>query len=185
MTIRTELLKIDQLSAELTDAIDAELRAAFPDVDDNGLDTNGVQWAQQRDWRVIAWDGDDWGGVVDIVMRDITAGGLAVKVGGIGNVMTQPAKRGRGLAKAAMRHAQNAICQDLGADAGVLFCLREMVNFYSALGWEDMGRLITYRQDNGAHIFDTRHQQEGCAMVRPCRDFKMPHGPMDIKGRLW
>ncbi len=180
---RTDVLQAQLTPRELVEPINTAYREEFANVVD-GVDENGIEWTD-GDFRVLAWDDEVWGAVVEVIKRTITVGDRAVVVGGIGGVMTVPAMRGRGMAKSAMRHAMDFICDELRADAGMLFCARETIPFYEKLGWYDLQRKITYHQSNGAGVMDTRGHADGCAMFKPCRDFSFPYGPIDVGGRLW
>jgi GNAT superfamily N-acetyltransferase len=168
---------------ELVQPINTAYREAFPNVID-GMDENGIAWSD-GEFRVLAWDNEVWGAIVEIVKRTITVGEQTMVVGGVGGVMTLPAMRGRGMATSAMRHAADFICDELRANAGVLFCTRELLPFYAKLGWYDLQRQITYHQAGGARVMDTRSYADGCAMFKPCRDFVFPYGPIDVGGLLW
>jgi GNAT superfamily N-acetyltransferase len=168
---------------ELVEPINTAYREAFPTIVD-GVDEKGIEWSD-GEFRVLAWDDEAWGAIVEILKRTITVGEQTVVVGGVGGVMTLPTMRGRGIASSAMRHAADFICDELRADAGVLFCVPDLMPFYAKLGWYDLQRKFTYHQSDGVRVMDTRNHADGCAMFKPCRDFVFPYGPIDVGGKLW
>jgi GNAT superfamily N-acetyltransferase len=183
LSIRVEVVPKAQTPAHLRDEINRWYRRVFPDVNAQGIDTSGRQWAE-GDYRVLAWHDDMWGGIVEVLRREILVGGQRVKVGGVGGVMTLPHMRGRGLAKAAMRRTADFICGELDAAAGMLYCLDEMVPFYAALGWQVLNRPITYQQGGETHMFEMQDTGDN-AMILPCGDFVFPAGEVNIQGSLW
>jgi len=184
MSIRTDVMHTHLVPPELKEQIDKISLEVFPNVDEHGVDKEGIEWASSE-ILVLAWDDDEWGGHVGILRRTIEVGGTEVTVGGVGGVMTRPDMRGRGLGKAALRHAGDVICNEMGADAGMLYCLPTMQGYYGAAGWYELQRQITYHQSDGAHVLDTRSHQTDSAMFLPCNGFVFPHGPIDVQGKLW
>lgn len=180
---RTDVVHAHLTPRELVEPINTAYRAVFANVVD-GVDENGIEWSDGQ-FRVLAWDNDAWGAIVEILKRTIIVGEREVVVGGVGGVMTVPAMRGRGLATSAMRHAADFICGKLQADAGMLFCTQALIPFYERLGWYDLQRKITYHQSDGARVMDTRGHADGCAMFKPCGDFVFPYGAIDVRGTLW
>jgi GNAT superfamily N-acetyltransferase len=69
----------------------------------------------------------------------------AVRVGGVGAVLTFPQFRGEGHASSIMRSAAEHI--DRTADLGMLFCDARTVPFYERLGWDALprGRVLIER----------------------------------------
>jgi predicted N-acetyltransferase YhbS len=184
MTIRTHFFPVAETPAELVSQIDAAYLKAFPTINAEGVGADGREWDFGR-YRVICWLNDEWGAIAEILVRTIKVGDVEVRVGGVGGVMTLPEFRKQGLASAVMRHVSDAICQELRADAGMLYCDPDLLPFYSALGWYELQREIHYQQSNRNSVFDSRGHKDGCAMFKPCSDFVFPSGPIDIQGKLW
>jgi predicted acetyltransferase len=76
---------------------------------------------------------------VEIVEPDAYVGQEAVRLGGIGGVLTLPGWHRRGLVQAGLQKAQAFMCEELNVDFGLLMCDQEMVPFYSKLGWGGSG----------------------------------------------
>lgn len=183
MTIRVEVIPKANTPAPLRSVIARWYRDVFPDVNAQGIDTSGRAWAE-GDYRVLAWYDGEWGGIVEILQREIRVGGQPVLVGGVGGVMTLPHMRGRGLGKAAMQSAADFICGALGADAGMLYCLDALVPYYAALGWQVVNRPVHYQQPTGAGVLDTPNTDDN-VMILPCGGFAFPAGEIDVQGTLW
>jgi GNAT superfamily N-acetyltransferase len=92
-----------------------------------------IEWAGPQRC-VIGWDGDAAACFVGMTLRDATWNDRPVLVGGIGNVKTHPAARGRGLATAAMGRAGDFFRAN-SVDFVLLVCEPGLVAFYERLGW--------------------------------------------------
>ena len=138
------MLTLDRF-ADLTDADRAAVlaltRAVYPPAETAGWDGHAVEWAAPE-WCVRVRDGGDLVSYAGVYLRDATHDGRPARVGGVGNVKTHPAARGRGFAAAAVRRAADFFA-DRGVAFGLLVCRPELAGFYARLGWQAFaGRLI-------------------------------------------
>ena len=70
-----------------------------------------------------------------IVVPEVIHDGHAMRIAGVGGVMTYPQFRGEGHGTAVMQHATVHILADPSFDVGMLFCAPETVAFYRRFGW--------------------------------------------------
>jgi predicted GNAT family N-acyltransferase len=131
------------------------------------------------DWHILITVDEKLVSHVEIVEREAFVGQEAVRLGGIGGVLTLPEWRGRGLAQAGMRKAQEFMCEELGVEFGLLMCDQEMVPFYSKFGWVEVAGPLVYDQPEGKVIFDDK------VMIFNCSDMDWPQGMIDIRGYPW
>ncbi|HEX5503955.1 MAG TPA: GNAT family N-acetyltransferase [Thermomicrobiales bacterium] len=84
--------------------------------------------------------GEDGGlrGACELIERTITVDGAPVAIAGLGGVVVEEARRGRGLGSRLVRAAMDA-ARARGYDFALLFCDAERRAFYARLGW----RLLT------------------------------------------
>jgi aminoglycoside 2'-N-acetyltransferase I len=115
--------------------------------------------------------------------RQIDVGTSSLLVAGTGGVLTPPTHRGAGLARATMRHAQQAM-NAAGADFGYLGCAEEVVGFYEASGWTRISapeRHLT--RDRG----NVEHPAGQPILICPGRRHigQWPAGTIDLHGLPW
>ena len=78
---------------------------------------------------------------LQVFRKRVRVDGATLAVGGVGNVYTDPAYRGSGLASALLEHALTAMRQH-GFDASLLFASR--LDFYARFGWRSHLRYLSY-----------------------------------------
>jgi GNAT superfamily N-acetyltransferase len=180
--IRTVLIPTTETPADLVEPINAQYRAVFPYVNENGIDRNGHVWASGS-LRILIYVEDVWGAIIELSPRTIYVGTTPIDIVGIGGVMTVPTMRGRGLASAGMRHAMRYICKS-GYDAGALFCAEERRTFYEQLGWQRIHeRKLTYQRNGQDTPFDI--QRGNHFMLYGCDVFQLPAGDFNVGISLW
>jgi hypothetical protein len=96
-----------------------------------------VEWSS-AEWCVRVQDGGALVSYVGVYLRAAEWDGRAALVGGIGNVKTHPAARGRGFAGLGVRQAI-AFFAEVGADFGLLVCEPHLVGYYARLEWRPFG----------------------------------------------
>ena len=103
----------------------------------------------------------------------------AVRIGGIGGVITRQDSRNRGYASAAMRAAVAHMKEEDGADFGLLFCEPHNFAFYRGLGWCQFAGPVFAEQPEGRVRFDV--------MAAFVFDLRLsPHdGALDLRGLPW
>jgi len=143
-----------------------------------GAEEDKYEWAEP-DWHVVVRSEDRYVCHGAITERVATAGGASVKLGGIGNVMTPPTWRGRGLGAAAMREAAAFMRDTLRVEFGLLLCSAGLVPWYCTLDWRRVKAPLSFWQAGGKVRWDEE------AMVLACTERVWPEGPIDLCGLPW
>jgi aminoglycoside 2'-N-acetyltransferase I len=114
-----------------------------------------VAWAQGAGRRILMRDdGSELICHVGLHLRDVTWDGRAVRVGGVGGVVTRADRRRNGLATAAMKRAAQEIGEVDKADFALLFCQPPNFAFYQGLGWRQFEGEVFVEQPHGRVRFD-------------------------------
>lgn len=93
-----------------------------------------MEWAPQT-VRVMLWEDEQLVCHVGALIRDGLIDGRAVRVGGIGGVMTTPASRRRGCARTALAAMHTHLVDDQHVSFSLMFCAANLHSFYGKLGW--------------------------------------------------
>jgi predicted GNAT family N-acyltransferase len=141
-------------------------------------DNESTVWSAV-DWHVLARVEGKLVSHVGIVERLAQVNGQAVKLGGIGGVVTLMGWRGRGLAHSTMHAAQGFMCEELAVEFGLLICDRVMVPFYQRLGWVEEEGPLMYDQPEGEVTL------EDVFMVCSCSGKAWPEGAVNLCGYPW
>ncbi len=114
-----------------------------------------------------------------MVTREVSTGGELVRVAGIGNVMTRPEYRRRGVASAMMRAAADLMRFRLGTEFGMLICHPRVAPVYARAGWIRVEGPTRFAQASGIATYphDT--------MVLKLTEREWPGGPIDLRGLPW
>lgn len=144
------------------------------------LPADSYSWSPQTwsvlvktDRRVVAHAG--------VLYRVITVGDLRVPVGGMVGVMTLPAWRGRGFARAALDMATAFVGLQLWARFALVICPRGDADFYDHLGWRVAEAPIWCEQPGGPVKLEGE-----VALFMPCQgDIEWPPGPIHLRGTPW
>jgi aminoglycoside 2'-N-acetyltransferase I len=142
-------------------------------------DGDTTQWAEDSDWFVLVWEGQELVSNVGILERTITVGGQPVRVGGIGGVATGLAWRGRGFAGQAMKASAIFMHDTLAVEFGLLVCDTHMVPYYGKLGWQLVNCHTWMEQPQGKEPFTDP------VMVLPVCKQDWPEGEIDLCGLPW
>ena len=89
----------------------------------------------------VAADGDRIVSTLQVFTKHVRVDGTVLKVGGVGNVYTDPQHRRRGLAPELLRRAITAM-ERQGFDLSLLFATR--LELYGALGWRSHVRHLSF-----------------------------------------
>lgn len=116
---------------------------------------------------------------VGLLRHEVSAGGRAVEVAGVGGVATVPEAHGRGLAQRGMRHAAEFFCHEWGTEFGLLFCRDALVHFYERLGWQVVTDPVEIEQPDGPVVCSMN------VMVLPCGGRRWPEGPVALRSLPW
>ena len=103
----------------------------------------------------------------------------AVRIGGIGGVITRQDSRNKGHASAAMRVAVAHMKEKDGAGFGLLFCEPHNFAFYRGLGWRQFAGPVFAEQPEGRVRFDVM-----AAFVFDLR-LSPQDGALDLCGLPW
>lgn len=85
--------------------------------------------------------------------RQVSAGGVIVKVGGIGGVATKPQFCRRGVASALLSRAAEFMKNELSAEFGFLLCRHEVSPIYAKLGWTRIEGSTIFSQAGGTETY--------------------------------
>lgn len=116
---------------------------------------------------------------VGLLEHTITVGERAVKVCGVGGVVTALEEQGKGYASRAMREAARVMCEEWKVDCGLLFCLERLVPFYERLGWRRVLEAVEIEQPGGVIA------PPSVVMILPCREGAWPAGRVQLKSLPW
>jgi len=116
---------------------------------------------------------------VGLLKHEVSAGGRAVVVAGVGGVVTVPEAQGRGHAQRGMRHAAEFFCREWGVEFGLLFCRDALVPFYGRLGWQLVEAPVVIEQPDGPV------ESAMNVMVLPCDGRQWPEGEVRLQSFPW
>lgn len=167
--LRIEVRDDADLSAVDSEIIHRWMHEEFPP------ETDPYQWSSLH-WHVLARHGEELVGMVSVLERTVTVAGQPIRVSGIGNVITAPPWRKRGIATALMQRAQSFSCDELGASFCLLLCESHLISFYERLGWQLMEGPLVFDQPAGKATWQDQ------MMVLPCGGETWPSGAIDLCG---
>ena len=162
--------------------VTAEERRRIDDLEREALvgePVDDYEWIADYAWYVLVEVDGELVSTLGMVERLATVGGRLVRLGGIGNVATLPAWRGRGLARAALARAVEFVRDVRGVEFCLLFCEPHRISFYRQLGWQPIDGPLTFQQPSGPVVYP------GAALVLPCTGRVWPGGPVDLCGLPW
>jgi aminoglycoside 2'-N-acetyltransferase I len=174
MDVRIEVVREAELPQAVAEAIGYWAVKAF---EDHGGYENCL-WAP-ADWRILVYAGGQLVSFLKVTEREVSVGEERVRVAGLGDVVTLPEWRGRGLAGLALRRLNDEMSARAEVEFGMLMCLPELVPYYSRFGWQTVPEPIVYTQSWG------KETSTEVTMVLPLRDRAWPGGPIDINGLPW
>lgn len=133
-------------------------------------------WLESHDGEMLAH--------LDFERRVIDAGGVEVRVAGVGEVSVWPGAQGRGVGRLLMAELERVLRTEAPAAFGLLFCLEPLVGFYARAGW--------YRVDQPLRVIDPKTgeatEPTWPTMILPALESleRWPHeGPVDLRGMPW
>lgn len=136
-------------------------------------------WAPPQ-WLVLIKEGDEVITSVGVNVREIVSNGDLTKIGGIGGVMTHPARRKEGLASRAMQEAARRLYNELNVSFALLFCRPHLVPFYKRLKWKPFEGKVFADQPEGKIDFTSKGP-----MVLDVREQAPLNGTLDLYGLPW
>ena len=171
-TISTEVRADEAITPAERAVLKAWVEAIF------GEEETKYEWAPQH-WHVLVHYGGKLACHAGITDHTVSAGGVRLKVAGIGGVMTPPEWRGHGLGRLAMEAAAGFIHHEQRVDFGLLLCSQGLVPYYEKLGWQLVQGPVEFDQPSGKVVWEEE------AMVLPCRRKQWPAGIIDLCGPPW
>lgn len=164
-------------AATLLPGTDALFAEAFPDNVYPGV------WWSNTAWTFVIYEGEGAArrvtSAASLLVRKCSAGGVALRVGGIAGVATLKSHRGRGYGAAVIGAAVDKM-RSLGLSFGLLQCPNQRITFYESLGWRQAGVPMYYDQPDG-----TRHRIIENPMVTELGAQRWPSGDIDMNGEPW
>ena len=136
-------------------------------------------WARPQ-WSVLLWEGEGLLSRVGLLVRDVFQDGSPKRIGGIGGVVTHPAKQGQGLASTALREGARLFDTELNVSYALLFCRPHLVEFYKRLSWKPFEGKVFVEQPNGKVEFSANG-----AMVLDVKEKAPLDGVLDLNGLPW
>lgn len=130
--------------------------------------------------RVLVKDGEEVVASAGVTWRSALLDGAHVLIGGLGGVMTWPARQGTGLGRLAVLRATELLTRDQTPSFGLLFCERKNTPFYGKLGWTTFAGTIIVEQPAGRIVYDIMQPMViGLHAVAPT------DGDLDLCGLPW
>ena len=177
--MKLEFVATDQLSDLQKNSIQKLRSAVYPPEVLATLPGIAFTWASSQ-WSVLVWEDDELVAKVGLLRREIISNGETKSIGGIGGVMTHPAKQGQGLASQAMREAARLFDEELKVAYALLFCRPHLVEFYKRLLWKPFQGTMFAEQPQGKVEFSANG-----AMVLDLKEKAPLNGSLDLNGLPW
>ena len=136
-------------------------------------------WAKPQ-WSVLLWEDEELLSRVGLLVRDVFHDGAPKRIGGIGGVVTHPAKQGQGLASQAMREASRLFDAELNVSYALLFCRPHLIAFYRRLMWKPFEGKVFVEQPEGKVEFSANG-----TMVLDVKEQAPLDGVLDLNGLPW
>jgi hypothetical protein len=138
-----------------------------------------MQWAPKT-LRSMVWNEELLACHVGALVRDVVMDGRLVRVGGIGGVMTAPAVRRRGYARAALATMRRYLIDDQQVSFLLLFCPADLCSFYGHLGWQSfMNAPVIEQRSKKVQLLSCR------TMVQEGTEIAPISGTLDLRGAPW
>lgn len=115
-----------------------------------------------------------------LIIREASFDGNLVQIGGVGGVMTMPARQGTGIGRIVMEAVAGMMARFPDMQFGMLFCEPKNITFYKKLGWRNFEGVVEVEQDSGKLVYDVMQ-----AMVRPVHGEAPACGRLDVRGLPW
>jgi len=174
-----EFAATDQLSDRQKHGIQQLRSVVYPPEVLATLPGVAFTWASPQ-WSVFLWDEDELVSRAGLLAREIISNGEAKTIGGVGGVMTHPARQGQGLASQAMREAARLFDEELNVLYALLFCRPHLVEFYKRLMWKPFQGTVFVEQPPGKIEFSANG-----AMVLDVKEKAPLIGSLDLNGLPW
>jgi GNAT superfamily N-acetyltransferase len=177
--MKLEFVATDQLSDLQKNGLRQLGSAVYPPEVVAILPGRFFTWASPQ-WSVLLWDQDELVSRVGLITREIISNGETKSIGGIGGVMTHPARQGQGLASQGMREAARLFDEELKVAYALLFCRSNLVEYYKRLMWKPFQGQVFVEQPQGKIEFSVNG-----AMVLDIKESAPLNGSLDLNGLPW
>ncbi|MFH0730231.1 MAG: GNAT family N-acetyltransferase [Pseudomonadota bacterium] len=177
--MKIEFVATEKLSDTQKIALNQLRAAVYPSEVIATLPGRFFSWASPQ-WSILLWDQDELVTRVGLVAREIRNDGMIKKIGGVGGVMTHPAKRSQGLASQAMCEASKHFATDLNVSYALLFCRPHLMEFYKRLMWKPFQGKVFVQQPQGKVEFSTNGP-----MVLDVKEQSPLNNVLDLNGLPW
>ena len=174
-----EFVATENFSARQQKALEQLRAAVYPPEVLATLPGRFFTWASPQ-WSVLLWEGEELLSRVGLLVRDAFHDGSPKRIGGIGGVVTHPAKQGQGLASQALREASRLFDAQLNVSYALLFCRPHLVEFYKRLTWKPFEGKVFVEQPEGKVEFSANG-----ATVLDVKEQAPLDGVMDLNGLPW
>jgi len=145
-----------------------------------GTESFNLQWRKKKSWHVLVYDAaSQLVSHVGVSGETVSVGQRVIHVGTIGGVVTIPSAQNKGYARTALQQAKSFMCDQLGVEFGMLFCLDRLVPFYQRLGWQRVQDFVYIEQPTGKILSPLN------VMILPCQSQIWPTGTVDVQSLLW
>jgi GNAT superfamily N-acetyltransferase len=139
-----------------------------------------VQWAHADQRAIVRTDAGEIVSHAGAFVREAEWDGLPVTLGGIGGVVTHPAHRRQGYARAALKRALTWLHDEPAVAFALLFCEPHNIAYYADQGWQGFEGTVLVRQSSGVAPFTLFH-----AMTLAVRKRNALRGTLDLRGEPW
>lgn len=143
-----------------------------------GIEDGKYKWRPKELHFILDVD-DQAASHVGLIDHTVKVAGQAVRVGGIGAVVTAGEMHGRGYAQKTLRYAERYMCEELKVEFGLLFCLDRLKPFYERQGWQLLNDMVEFDQPSGKMVSPLN------VMVLPCGNRLWPAGATDLCSLPW
>ncbi len=181
MSCSIKIISENEITPDLDSSIRSGLCRCFPKEVETFSGTRAWHGSFPS-YSVIAEDGAGIAAHVGIIDRIIKAGILYMRIAGIQNVFVMEEYRGSGLGRRIMKAAMKEAGR-LRFDAGLLYCIPELVKVYAGSGWNLIPEKKIIRiNENGEEVF---LPEKNIAMYYPLKSGFFPEGIIHLQGNDW
>jgi predicted GNAT family N-acyltransferase len=177
--MKVEFVATEKLSDTQKKSLDQLRAAVYPPEVIATLPGRFFTWASPQ-WSVLLWDQGELVSRVGLIVRETLNDGVTKNIGGIGGVITHPARQGQGLASQTMREASRRFDADLKVSYALLFCQPHLVGFYTRLMWKPFHGKVFVEQPQGKVEFSSNG-----AMILDVREQAPLNSVLDLNGLPW
>ena len=136
-------------------------------------------WTKGGAYRVVVYREEEPVSLVKIIDRTGLVDGQSTKIGGVAAVVTLPEHRAKGYATLALQEAEKTIFEAVAAQLGLLFCVADLVPFYSRQRWEQVQCPVQFDQPSGKTVWPH------CTMILPRPGDQWDPQSIDLCGLPW